>query len=275
MCCRCGQAIPHTGLRPEARYCAKHLPAGPASRARLALARRGQAARQHAGRGEVTRDVSRDASLAPHHGSHDSAARDRLRARAAPRGLRASPVRHRLGRQRAAMRRSSSTSLSSSTRSSPPPRGSNPRRPSRQPHGASNPRGETSRDTSLSSSLSPADPTLTRSNSSIALDGADGQTDSPEQTRERRAPRLRSGASRSPPTRLLQSPPGGGPLFSRRKLVHLSTGLDKGEGLPDEALRAGYALRSSLLAQPLTPRRGVNFRAAQGGQFSSGLDTAG
>jgi hypothetical protein len=57
-----------TGLRPEARYCAKHLPAGPASRARLALARRGQAARQHAGRGEVTRDVSRDASLAPHHG---------------------------------------------------------------------------------------------------------------------------------------------------------------------------------------------------------------
>ena len=110
-----------TGLRPEARYCAKHLPAGPASRARLALARRGQAARQHAGRGEVTRDVSRDASLAPHHGSHDSAARDRLRARAAPRGLRASPVRHRLGRQRAAMRRSSSTSLSSSTRSSPPP----------------------------------------------------------------------------------------------------------------------------------------------------------
>ena len=150
------------------------------------------------------------------------------------------------------------------------PRGSNPRRPSRQPHSASNPRGDTSRDTSLSSSLSPADPTSTRSNSSIALDGADGQTDSPEQTRERRAPRLRSGASRSPPTRLLQSPPGGDPLFSRRKLVHLSTGLDKGEGLPDEALRAATrsaprSSRSRLHREGgsiFERRKGVNFRAA-------------
>ena len=150
------------------------------------------------------------------------------------------------------------------------PRGSNPRRPSRQPRRASNPRGDTSRDTSLSSSLSPADPTSTRSNSSIALDGADGHTDSPEQTRERRAPRLRSGASRSPPRACFKALQG---------VVHFSAGaswsisqpaLTRGEGLPDEALRAATrsaprSSRSRLHREGgsiFERRKGVNFRAA-------------
>jgi hypothetical protein len=203
-----------TGLRPEARYCAKHFPAGPASRARLTRsdAGPGRAAARRPRRGNARR-VARCVTSPPTTGSHDSAARDRLRARAAPRGLRASPVRHRLvtaTRCHAEIELDRPQQLDEIVAA--PPRGSNPRRPSRQPHGASNPRGDTSRDTSLSSSLSPADPTSTRSNSSTRLTEPTARPTPLNRTRERRAPRLRCGASRSP-TRLLQSPPGGWSTF--------------------------------------------------------------
>ena len=66
-----------------------------------------------------------------------------------------------------------------------------------------------------------------------------------------------------PPRACFKALQGVAPLFSRRKPgPPLNRGLDKGRGCQTRRLEPGYALRSSLLAQPLTPRKG--------GQFSSG-----